>query len=95
MKFFNHCEKTKILPATYVILEVKQTKIFRTALICLVVFAFLIQATVAVRPLFEQDERPVPPRTSALYNSMKSSRKAKPNLVELGDPMEDPIPHKH
>ncbi len=95
MKFFNHCEKTKILPATYVILEVKQTKLLRAALICLIVIVIFTQAVVAVRPLFEQDESLIPPRTSALCNSMKSSRKAKPNLVELGDPMEDPIPHKH
>ncbi len=95
MKFFNHCEKTKILPATYVILEVKQTKILRTVLICLVVIVIFTQAAVAVGPLFEQDESLVPLGKIASCRSMKGSRKAKSDLVGLGDPMEDPIPHKH
>lgn len=95
MKFFNHCEKTKILPATYVIPEVKQTKIHRTALICLIVIAIFTQAAVAVRPLFEQEASLVPLGEAALCFSMKGSRKAKPDLVGLGDPIEDPLPHKH
>ncbi|UCC28543.1 MAG: hypothetical protein JSW29_03645 [Candidatus Bathyarchaeota archaeon] len=95
MKFFNHCEKAKILPATYVIPEVKQTKILRTALICLIVIAIFTQVAVAVRPLNEQDESLVPLGKAALCSSMKGSRKAKPDLVGLGDPIEDPLPHKH
>jgi len=93
MKFFNNCEKTKILPIVYIILEVKQTKTLRTVLLCLVIIAIFSFTTVAVRPLVQQDENLVPLEKISLCNSMKSSRKGKPDLVGLGDPMEDPIPH--
>jgi len=93
MKFFNNCKKTKILPIVYIILEVKQTKTLRTVLLCLVIIAIFSFTTVAVRPLVQQDENLVPLEKISLCNSMKSSRKGKPDLVGLGDPMEDPIPH--
>jgi len=95
MKFFNDCEKTKILLMTDVILEVKQTKTLRTVMICLVIIAIFSYTTVAVGPLVQQDESLVPLEKISLCNSMKSSHKGKPDLVGLGDPVEDPIPHKH
>ncbi len=80
---------------THVILEVKQTKTLRTVLICVAVIAIFSYTIAAVRPLVQQDESLVPLDKISLCNSMKSSHKGKPDLVGLGDPVEDPIPHKH
>ena len=95
MKFFNDCEKAKILLMTHVILEVKQTKTLRTVLICVAVITIFSYTIAAVRPLVQQDESLVPLDKISLCNSMKSSHKGKPDLVGLGDPVKDPIPHKH
>jgi hypothetical protein len=94
MKFFNNCEKTKILLMTHVILEVKQTRTLRTVLICVVVIAIFSYTIAAVRPLVQQDESLVSLEKISLCKSMKSPHKDKPDVVGLGDPIEDPIPHK-
>lgn len=89
----NNCKKVKILPLTNLIVEVRQMKIVHLVLICLVVFAFFSCTAVAFRPQIQQVSDLVP-WEKTLCNSMKSSHKGKPDLVELGDPIEDPIPHK-
>jgi hypothetical protein len=66
-----------------------------TVLTCLVIIAIFSYTTVAVRPLVQQDESLVPIEKISLYKLMKGSHKGKPDLVGLGDPIEDPIPHKH
>lgn len=72
----------------------KQTKVLHAVLICLIIFAIFNYTTATLRPLIQQENNLIPEEKTALYNSLKISPKEKPGPIRLGDPIEDPKPHK-
>lgn len=74
-------------------IEVKQMKVSHVVLLCLVMSAILSYTAATIRPWIQQDNDIIPKQKVALYNSLKNPSKGKP-IIELGDPVEDPKPHK-
>ena len=69
-------------------------RVLHAVLICLIIFAiFTHTAAATLRPLIQQDDNLILNEKAALHSSLKVSKKGKPGLISLGDPIDDPKPH--
>ncbi len=73
----------------------KRTRPIKAALICLLIIViFGYTTTITLRPLISQANEAMPDRNTALNNSIAFSPEGKKDPIKVGDPIDDPIPHK-